>query len=90
MTKHIFALSLGAMLFALCFSAEAQQPKKVPRIGYLDYGAAIDRDEAFFQALRDLGWIEGKNIAIEYRWAVGGREDRPTPRPGKGAGRPKG
>jgi ABC-type uncharacterized transport system substrate-binding protein len=71
MTKHIFALSLGAMLFALCFSAEAQQPKKVPRIGYLDYGAAIDRDEAFFQALRDLGWIEGKNIAIEYRWAEG-------------------
>jgi putative ABC transport system substrate-binding protein len=49
----------------------------VPLIGYLDYGAAIDRDEAFFQALRDLGWIEGRNIAIQYRFAEGGIDRLP-------------
>jgi putative ABC transport system substrate-binding protein len=43
----------------------------MPLIGYLDYGAAVDKDEAFFEALRDLGWIEGRNIGIEYRWAEG-------------------
>jgi len=62
------------MLFALCASTNAQQPRKM-LIGYLDYGAAVDRDEAFFQALRDLGWIEGQNVAIEHRWAEG-RIDR--------------
>jgi putative tryptophan/tyrosine transport system substrate-binding protein len=59
------------LLLAPCFSAHAQQPRKMPLIGYLDYGAAIDRDQAFFEALRDLGWIEGQNIVIEYRWAEG-------------------
>jgi putative tryptophan/tyrosine transport system substrate-binding protein len=68
-----FALSLvGAMLFALCFSAEAQQPPKVARIGYLDpstaSGSAILVD-AFRQELSKLGWIEGKSITIEYRFA---------------------
>jgi putative tryptophan/tyrosine transport system substrate-binding protein len=73
------ALSLvGAMLFALCMSAQAQQPRKMPVIGYLDYGAPIDRDEAFFEALRDLGWIEGQNITIEYRWAEGGLDRLPS------------
>jgi ABC-type uncharacterized transport system substrate-binding protein len=43
----------------------------MPLIGHLEYGAAIDKDDAFFQALRDLGWIEGQSIAIEYRWAEG-------------------
>jgi hypothetical protein len=57
MKKNVFCLALGAMLFALCFSAQAQQPRKMPLIGHLDYRAAIDRDEAFFQGLRDLGWI---------------------------------
>ena len=64
-----------AMLFALFTSASAQQVRKMPLIGYLDYGASIDKDEAFFQGLRDLGWLEGQNIAIEYRWAEG-RMDR--------------
>ena len=51
----------------------------MPLIGYLDYGAGpIDRDEAFFQALRDLGWIEGQNIAIEYRWAAGRMDQLPA------------
>jgi putative ABC transport system substrate-binding protein len=72
---NIAGIALSALLFALCFFAEAQQLRAMPLIGYLDYGAAIDKDEAFFQALRDLGWIEGQNIAIEYRWAEG-RLDR--------------
>jgi ABC-type uncharacterized transport system substrate-binding protein len=71
MKKKLTVLTFCAMLFSLCFSAEAQQARKMPVIGYLDYGAAIDRDEAFFEALRDLGWIEGQNIVIEYRLAEG-------------------
>jgi putative ABC transport system substrate-binding protein len=72
MTKHIFALSLGAMLLALCASAEAQQTGKFFRIGFLDNGTASGIAvflEAFRQELRKLGWIEGKNITIEYRFA---------------------
>jgi putative tryptophan/tyrosine transport system substrate-binding protein len=65
---------LGTMLLALSFPAEAQQPKKVPRMGLL-FGASpsstTDRTEAFRQGLRDLGYIEGKNILIEYRYGEG-------------------
>src|SRR5262249_18190022 len=72
MKKHIFALSLGAMLFALCVSANAQQTGKIFRIGYLDNstasGIAVLLD-AFRQELSKLGWIDGKNITIEYRFA---------------------
>ena len=67
-----------AMLFALFTSASAQQPRKTPLIGYLDYGAATDKDEAFFEGLRSLGWIEGQSIAIEYRWAEGRLERLPA------------
>jgi len=63
---------LSAMLFALCVPAAAQQPTKVPRIGYLT-GATPDgqshRIESFRQGLREFGYVEGKNIAIEYRYA---------------------
>jgi putative ABC transport system substrate-binding protein len=57
---------------------EAQQPKKVPRIGYLssvDSASESTRSEAFRLALRELGYIEGQNIAIEYRY-VEGKPDR--------------
>jgi putative tryptophan/tyrosine transport system substrate-binding protein len=61
--------------FALCgVVAQAQQPKKVPRIGYLASGDAATestRSEAIRLALRELGYIEGQNIAIEYRYAEG-------------------
>jgi ABC-type uncharacterized transport system substrate-binding protein len=71
----LFALvSLGAMLLALCLSAEAQQPKKVPRIGYLSATSPSvnpTRIEAFRQGLRELGYVEGKNIIIEWRYAEG-------------------
>jgi len=67
-------LALGATLLTLCFSVEAQQRGKIPRIGYFDSttaaGSAVRR-EAFWQDMRKLGWIEGKNIAIEYRYGEG-------------------
>jgi putative ABC transport system substrate-binding protein len=68
------AILLGALLFALCLPAEAQQPKKISRIGYLsqlDPAREFARSEEFRLALRELGHIEGQNIAIEYRYAEG-------------------
>jgi putative ABC transport system substrate-binding protein len=68
------------MLLALCLTAEAQQPKKVPRIGYLATGSAsaVSRlTEAFREGLRELGYVEGKDIAIEYRYADGKAERLP-------------
>ncbi len=72
----ITILTLCAMLFALCYSASAQQPKKVPLIGYLSpTDAATDsaRAEGIRLALRELGYVERQNIAIEYRYAEGKR-----------------
>jgi len=63
-----------ALLFALCTTAEAQQPKKIPRIGYLaatSLSANAVLIEAFRQGLRELGYAEGKNIVIEWRSAEG-------------------
>src|SRR5215468_7826039 len=74
MSKRIFCFVLGAMLFALCQSAEAQQPKKVPLIGYLsnaDPATDSARAGGLRLALHELGYIEGQNIAIEYRFAEG-------------------
>ncbi len=59
------------MLVALCSSVPAQQPKKVSRIGYLSSGdpaTESTRSEAIRRALRELGYIEGQNIATEYRY----------------------
>jgi putative ABC transport system substrate-binding protein len=63
---------LSAALLALSFPAQAQQPKKVPRIGFLTATSASSqavRLDAFRQGLKDLGYFEGKNITIEYRFA---------------------
>ena len=62
------------MLFALCPSAQAQQPGKIPRIGYLTVPSAsaqAPRLEAFRRGLYELGYIEGQNILVEYRFAEG-------------------
>jgi putative ABC transport system substrate-binding protein len=71
MKKKLTVLTLCSMLFALCAIGEAQQPKKVLRIGFLDpstgSGSAVLL-EAFRQELSKLGWIEGKNITVEYRF----------------------
>ena len=80
MKKKIFFLTFCAMVFALCSSVEAQQPKKVSRIGYLssfDPASESARSEGIRLALRELGYIEGQNIAIEYRYAEGKRERMP-------------
>src|SRR5262245_9931796 len=72
MKKKIIGLALGAMLFALCVAANAQQTGKVAPIGFLDGGTAAGSAvlaKAFLQELSKLGWIEGKNISIEYRFA---------------------
>src|SRR5262249_57837303 len=76
MKKKITSLISCAMLLALCLPAEAQEPKKVPRIGWVSgsgdpntpFGSQV---EAFRQGLRDLGYIEGKNMVVEYRSAEG-------------------
>jgi putative ABC transport system substrate-binding protein len=73
MTK-IFVLALSAMLFAVYVPVEAQQPKKVPRIGYLAGGNAATestRAEGIRMALRERGYVEGQNIATEYRYTEG-------------------
>jgi ABC-type uncharacterized transport system substrate-binding protein len=72
MKKKITILTLSAMLFALCFSVEAQQPAKIPRIGFLALtGPDVPNIVEFRRGLRDLGYIEGKNIQIEYRFTEG-------------------
>jgi len=80
MKKKITVLTLCAMLFALCSFAEAQQPGKVFRIGFLVDSTASNiavRLDNFRQELSRLGWIEGKNVAIEYRFAEGKLERLP-------------
>jgi putative ABC transport system substrate-binding protein len=70
MKRKITVLSLCAMLLALCYSVSAQQSVKIPRIGFLTGGGHDSaRNEAFRQGLRELGYIEGKNIVIEWRAA---------------------
>src|SRR5438105_920060 len=75
MTKKIILLSLCSLLLAPCFAVEAQQqPIKIPRIGFLaavSLSANSARFGAFRQGLRDLGFVEGKNIVIEWRYAEG-------------------
>ncbi|HZM85376.1 MAG TPA: ABC transporter substrate-binding protein [Blastocatellia bacterium] len=74
MMKRIFALALGALLLPLSVPAHAQQPRKVPRIGYLigtSSSSNVARTEAFRQGLRESGYVEGKNILIESRFTEG-------------------
>jgi putative ABC transport system substrate-binding protein len=81
--KKVFCLALGALLFALSFPVQAQQPTgKVARIGFLTTSSASNtetrlRHDAFRQGLRDLGYVEGKNINIDYRYADGKLERLP-------------
>jgi ABC-type uncharacterized transport system substrate-binding protein len=80
MKNKITILTLCAILLALSFPVEAQQPKKIPKIGFLSApsrSAQSARYEAFRQGLRELGYIEGKNIVIEWRYAEGKLERLP-------------
>jgi putative tryptophan/tyrosine transport system substrate-binding protein len=74
MNKRISVSMLAVVILAFVHLADAQQPKKVHRIGYLsssDPASDSPRFEAIRLALRDLGYIEGQNIASEYRYAEG-------------------
>jgi putative ABC transport system substrate-binding protein len=67
------AILAGALLFALCPSIEAQQPQKIYKVGRLSAGSPADplskaTYEVFQEGLRDLGWVEGRNIVLENRW----------------------
>jgi putative tryptophan/tyrosine transport system substrate-binding protein len=73
MNKNVICLVVLLFLAAVTF-AEAQQAKRVPVIGYLRQGSPTSakfEDDAFRQGLRDLGYVEGKNILVEYRYAEG-------------------
>ena len=72
--NRVFTFALCVMLFALGAFAQAQQPKKVPRIGYLsarDQANDSPRSGGVLVGLRELGYVDGQNIAIEYRYAQG-------------------
>jgi putative ABC transport system substrate-binding protein len=74
MRKAVFGFALSAMLLAVCLPANSQQPKKVPRVGILaaqSPSSSSYRVEAFRKGLIELGYTEGKNIAIEHRYADG-------------------
>jgi putative ABC transport system substrate-binding protein len=81
MRRKVTSLALCALTFALCFSAEAQQPtKKIPRVGFLIASSASSqapRLEAFKQGMRALGYVEGQNILIEIRSGEGKGEQLP-------------
>jgi putative ABC transport system substrate-binding protein len=70
--RGVIQLALAAMILSVSVSVEAQQTANIPRIGYLT-GATADgqaaRIEAFRQGLRELGYLEEKNIVVEYRYA---------------------
>ena len=66
MNKKIVVSLLATLIFASVHLAEAQQPKKVPRIGYLT-SSGRSSFEAFATALRQLGYVEGKSVIFEFR-----------------------
>ena len=79
-TAAVPSILVAVVLLVLGVIAEAQQPKKVARIGYLSSGNPASesaRAEAIRLSLRELGYIEGQNIAIEYRYAEGKQDRQP-------------
>src|SRR4030095_1814641 len=80
MNRKIGICLLTGCLICFALFIEAQQPKKVPTIGYLsasDAARESSRAEAIRRALRELGYIEGQNIAFQYRYAEGKRDRFP-------------
>jgi putative tryptophan/tyrosine transport system substrate-binding protein len=82
MSHKIVFLGLCVLLFGLSIPAQAQEPRKILRIGYLTGSASLSDNpawhEAFRQGLRELGYIEGKNIVIEWRSGEGKRDRQPA------------
>ncbi len=74
MRRRDFIMLLGGAAASWPVAARAQQPGKLPTIGYLGSGAPTSQRTwvaVFVQRLHELGWIEGRTVAIEYRWAEG-------------------
>jgi putative ABC transport system substrate-binding protein len=84
MNREVICLAVATMFLALCFPVQAQQSERLPRIGYLSRAAKPTAEnpdlkaEAFRQGLRDLGYLEGKNIYIEFRYAEGNGQRFPS------------
>jgi len=81
MKKKIILLALCSLLLAPCSAVQAQQPQKIPRIGVLSVTSPATitaRLDAFRQGLRELGYVEGKNIVLEYRYADGNLDRVPA------------
>jgi ABC-type uncharacterized transport system substrate-binding protein len=75
--RRKFIATLGGAVAAWPFAARAQQATRILTIGYLGPATPVvesQRVAAFVQRLRELGWSEGRNLAIEYRWAEGRHE----------------
>jgi putative ABC transport system substrate-binding protein len=74
MKRREFITLLGGAVAAWPLAARAQEPRKLPTIGYLGAGTPAAQSQwaaAFVHGLRELGWIEGRDVTIEYRWAEG-------------------
>src|SRR5262245_21702406 len=90
MRRRNFLGLVGSILAAWPSAAQAQQPGRIRRIGYLDYGAGISpngdfapfhdtyRRKPFLEGLRDHGWVEGQNLTIERRFAAGQADRLPA------------
>jgi putative ABC transport system substrate-binding protein len=77
MRRRDFTISLAGAMVAWSRVARGQQGTKLPTIGFMGAGTTSswsEWTEAFLQRLRELGWVDGGNIAIEYRWAEGNTE----------------
>jgi putative ABC transport system substrate-binding protein len=81
MKKKIAVLTVCVVLFAFCFSADAQQPKKIPRIGYVSTTGNPSNPgpnvETFKRGLQDLGYVEGNNVLTETRYIDGKMDQTP-------------
>ena len=79
MKRREFITLLGGAAAAWPLTARAQKDKLLPTIGYLGATTAVaerQRTEPFVQRLRELGWIEGRTVAVEYRWGESALKQR--------------
>jgi putative ABC transport system substrate-binding protein len=70
MMRAVFGIALSALLFAFCFSAEAEQPARMAKIGWLSARPGLtEAQKIIMRMLRDLGYVTGKNVTFEFRYA---------------------